>query len=188
MTYVARTLAAGLVVLAGLGAGPVGTGAAAPSRAGQDAAALQQPEAPPNGIWVDSLDLSDAPIRRPRRRRARGGEPQPEPPPIKAMLGGVEYPHGLPIAASRVNEDIAIDLKAGATSFAAMVGIHDGAQAGSVVFALWVDGREVVESDVLRAGDDPVLLTADLTGASSSWRRSTAATAPAATTPTGAGR
>ncbi|MGD8328251.1 MAG: NPCBM/NEW2 domain-containing protein [Acidobacteriota bacterium] len=163
MTHPKRALFVALWMAVALAAG--GSFAHSAPRAPQDAVTLQQTEAPPDGVWVDSLDLSNAPIRRPRRPRGRGGETRPEPPPIKATLGGIEYPHGLPIAANRVNEDIAIDLAGGARSFAAMVGIHDGAQSGSVVFALWVDGRQVVETDVLRAGDDPVLLTADLRGA-----------------------
>ncbi len=139
-----------------------------------DATTLQQEAAPPNGVWVDQLDLGSAPIRQPFRRRfgREGEQPSEPPPPIKVVLDSVTYAHGLPIAANRVNDDITIDLKGQAVRFAAMVGIDDvgygfrgGGRAGSVVFALWVDGRKVADSGVLRTGDAPKLLSADVTGA-----------------------
>ncbi len=139
-------------------------------------AALRQDTAPANGVWVDQLDTAGLPIRRPLRFRRRGQpDTLPPPPPIKVVLDSVTYPHGLPIASNGVDGDIAIDLSGQATRFAAMVGVDDhgygfrfrGGEgpAGSVVFALWVDGRKVADSGVLHRGDAPKLLTADLTGA-----------------------
>jgi len=82
----------------------------------QEAAALQKIDAPPNGVWVDSLDLSRAPIRRPSAPR---GAPRGTPPvPVNIVLGGVEYAHGVPIAANTgANGDINIDLHGGAVRF-----------------------------------------------------------------------
>jgi alpha-galactosidase len=134
-----------------------------------DPSQLQQAEAPPGGIWVDALDLSEAPVRRPRRPRGASGAQAPTepPPPIRVALGGVEYAHGIPIASNRVNDDIAIDLKGQAVRFVAMVGIDDGRGEGegSVAFGLWVDGKKVADSGIMRGGDPPRLLSADLTGA-----------------------
>jgi alpha-galactosidase len=139
----------------------------------QDAAALQKADAPPNGVWLDSLDLSSAAIRRGRGQR---GSTTP-PPPLVYRLGGVTYPHALPLAS---DGDLTIDLGGAATKFVAIVGIDDGnpppppaagappppPQApGSVVFGAWVDAKKVFESDVMKRGDAPKPVSIDLTGA-----------------------
>ena len=56
-----------------------------------------------------------------------------------------------------------------------MVGIDDAVSAGrngqppasrgSAVFGVWVDGKKVADSGVMKGGDAPKLLTADLKGA-----------------------
>src|SRR5262245_12972578 len=147
----------------------------------QDAASLQGSDPPANGIWVDSLDLSNAPIRRGRGQR---GSTTP-PPPLVYRLGGVTYPHALPLQS---DADLTIDLGGAATSFVAMIGVDDGpppgAQApggpggpppggapqappapGSVVFGAWVDGKKTFESDVMKRGDAPKRVSLDLTNA-----------------------
>src|SRR3954447_219142 len=125
----------------------------------QDSAMLQRTDAPPHGVWVDSLDLSKVPIRRPRRQRAS----TPPPPPLTFALGGVTYPHALPLAA---DGDIAIDLGGHAARFTSMVGIDDTVKTGgSVVFGIWVDGKKVAETEVMRGGGTPKPISADLTGA-----------------------
>jgi alpha-galactosidase len=65
------------------------------------------------------------------------------------------------------DRDLSIDVKGQAVRFAAMVGIDSSVAAGrgSVIFGVWVDGRKVAESGVVRGGDAPKLLTADLKGA-----------------------
>jgi len=127
---------------------------------GQDAAVFQRADAPSNAVWVDSLDLSKAAIRRPRAGR---GQPTP-PPALVFSLGGTTYAHALPLLS---DADLTIDLKGSATKFSAMVGIDDTvkAPAGSVIFGVWVDGKRAADSGVMRGGDAPKLLTADLTGA-----------------------
>jgi alpha-galactosidase len=146
-----------------------------PGLKAQDTAALQRADAPPNGVWVDALDLSKAPIRRPR---AGPGQPT-RPPPLVFKLGGVTYPHAVPLQS---DGDLTIDLGGGATRFVSMVGVDDGpppqlpqpgapvvtpapVPAGSVVFAVWVDGKKVFESDVMKRGDAPKPVSIDLTGA-----------------------
>ena len=144
----------------------------------QDAASLQKADAPPNGVWVDSLDLSKAPIRRGRGQR---GQTTP-PPPLVFRLAGATYAHAVPLTS---DGDLTIDLGGGATRFVSMIGVDDGpppqppqppppgapvvtpppAPPGSVVFGVWVDGRKVFESDVMKRGDAPKPVSVDLTGA-----------------------
>ncbi len=158
-------------LVAGLALAAWGCGAPSPAI---DAAALRQASPPANGVWLDQLDTAGLPIRRPFRVR-RSGQPDtlPPPPPLHVVLDSVTYPHGLPIASYRVDNDIDVDLHGQAVRFAAMVGIDDvgygrrfeGTERGSVDFALWVDGKKVADSGILHRGDAPKLLTADLTGA-----------------------
>ena len=144
--------------------------AASPLAGRQDAAALQGADPPQNGIWVDSLDLANAPIRRGRGQR---GQTTP-PPPLTFKLGGAAYAHALPLQA---DGDLTIDLHGAATRFVAMVGVdevtpqgREGAPppttpAGSVVFGAWVDGKKLFESDVMHRGDAPKAVSIDLTNA-----------------------
>jgi len=151
--------------------------AAAPRVKAQDAAALQKADPPANGVWVDSLDLSKAQIRRPRAGRGQPVPAQPgqatpparantpaTPTPLTFSLGGAVYPHAVPLMS---DADLAIDLKGSATRFASMVGIDDMSRAGqgSVIFGIWVDGKKVADSGLMRGGDAPKLLSADLSGA-----------------------
>src|SRR4051812_28709014 len=139
----------------------------------QDASALQGSEPPPNGVWVDSLDLSKTAIRRPRAQR---GQATPAAP-LTYKLAGASYAHALPLVS---DGDVTIDLAGAATRFVAMVGVDDGAPpqpgradapppppppAGSVVFGAWVDGRKAFESEIMRRGDAPKMVSVDLTGA-----------------------
>ena len=124
----------------------------------QDAAALQQAGAPMGGIWLDSLDLTGVPLR-----AARGRRGAPPPTPVYA-LGGVTYPHAVPLQSDR---DFSIDLKGEAVRFVSMAGIDSATPAGrgSVRFGVWVDGKKAAESPLMRGGDAPVRLQADLAGA-----------------------
>jgi alpha-galactosidase len=142
--------------------------------AAQDAAVLQAADPPQNGLWVDSLDLTNAPIRRGRGQR---GSTAP-PPPLVYRLGGATYAHALPLVS---DADLTIDLGGAATKFIAMIGVDDGAPPagggppggapapppanGSVVFGAWVDGKKMFESDVMHRGDAPKPVSIDLTNA-----------------------
>ena len=146
----------------GLTVGPaIAIGLAISLQAGQQqtAEALRLSEAPAGAIWIDSLNLSQATIRRPR---AAAGQPTP-PPALKLSLGGIEDVHGVPL---NVNTDLAIDLKGAATRFASMVGVDDLRKSGvgSVTFDVWVDGKLAATSGVMKSGDAPKLLSADLKG------------------------
>ena len=127
---------------------------------GQERAILTAADPPQNGVWVDSLDLSSAPIRRPRAGR---GQATP-PPPLTFALGGTAYPHAVPLLA---NTDLTIDLHGQATRFLADAGVDDERRdgQGTVILAVWVDGRKVADSAVMKSGDPPKRLDVDLTGA-----------------------
>jgi alpha-galactosidase len=161
-----KTVALFVAVLAiGLVAGP-------DARQVPEADLLRAEDPPPHGLWVDSLDMSrirTTVIRLPRGRGGRGagragGPPAAPPPPPVYALGGVTYPHTVPMLSDR---DLSIDLKGQAVRFASMVGIDSAVPAGrgSVIFGVWVDGRKVADSGVLRGGDAPKLVSADLKGA-----------------------
>jgi len=132
----------------------------------QEAAALQQKDPPRDGVWISSLVLSKVALRPPGRGRGAGGGGQPAtpPPPPTYSLGGVNYPNAVPLVSDR---DMTIDLKGQALRFASMVGIDDsvGAGRGSVIFGVWVDGKKAGDSGVMRGGDAPKLMSADLKGA-----------------------
>jgi len=129
----------------------------------QSAPELQKVDPPANAVWVDGLDLSKASIRRPQAGRGGRGAAPPAgpPPPLKFVLGGVEYPHAVPLTA---DNDLVVDLQGQATRFQSMVGVDDGVGPGrgSVAFGVWVDGKKVADSGVMRGGDPPKLLSVDL--------------------------
>jgi alpha-galactosidase len=152
-------LAAALLVAA--------TAGALAGRQTPEADALRGTDPPQHGVWVDSLDMSAVRatvIRAPGRGGRGGAQPAAPPPAPVYALGGVAYPHAVPMLSDR---DLSIDVKGQAVRFASMVGIDSSVAAGrgSVVFGVWVDGRKVAESGIVRGGDAPKLLTADLRGA-----------------------
>jgi alpha-galactosidase len=130
----------------------------------QDQLALREKEAPPDGVWLDSLNLTGVPLRAPRGRGGRAGEPATPPPVPTYALGGVTYPHAVPLQSDR---DFTIDVKGQALRFQSMVGIDDAIPVGrgSVIFGVWVDGKKVADSGLMKGGDAPKLLAADLKGA-----------------------
>ena len=126
--------------------------------AAQDRTPLTSSEPPPNGVWIDSLDLSNSPIRRPRAGR---GQTTP-PPPLTFALGGTPYPHALPLLA---NTDLTLDLHGQATRFLADIGVDDERKDGqaTVIFGVWVDGKKVADSSLMKSGEPPKRLAIDLT-------------------------
>jgi alpha-galactosidase len=134
----------------------------------QEMEMLRGADAPPNAIWIDSLDLSKMVQRRQTPRAGRSlaggrgnvaGGPQGAP----IQIGGVTYAHG--IGTLSINELI-IDLKGQATRFLAVVGLNDNAsRQGSVTVEVWLDNRKILISDVLRVGSPPLKVDVDLTGA-----------------------
>jgi alpha-galactosidase len=171
-TRLAAHLAAGLAIAGALVIARPGM-EEAQATGGQDTVPLQQSAAPANAVFLDTLDLSKVQLR-PGPRAARG---QTTAPPMVFRLGGVTYPHAVPL---RSDADMTIDLQGRATRFLSMIGVDDGAPPaapqpgappapppapGSVVFGVWVDGNKVFESAVMKRGDAPKLVSLDLTGA-----------------------
>jgi alpha-galactosidase len=118
---------------------------------------LSAAEAPADALWLDSLDVSKIlqGWGEPRAGRSVDGNP--------LKLKGVVYPHGI---GTHANSEFVVDLKGAATKFVTMVGVDDEKSgAGSVTFEVWVDGKKAADSGVLRGGEDPKELTADLAGA-----------------------
>jgi alpha-galactosidase len=152
--------------------GSIGAGAIAIAFQSPDVDALRAPTPPANAVFVDSLDMAPVAatvLRRPSRGGGAGrgaasaATPTPPPAPVYT-LGGVVYPHAVPMNADR---DLSIDLKGTALRFQSMVGIDSSVAAGrgSVIFGVWVDGKKAGDSGVMKGGDAPKLLSADLKGA-----------------------
>lgn len=119
---------------------------------------LRSRQAPPGVMWVEEIGLERMSQRRGTPRVGRSIRDKP------ILLGGVEYPHGI---GTRSISEFVIDLKGSATRFVSMVGIDDEVRGGvgSVSFEVWADDARVAASGLMRAGDAPRLLSADLTGA-----------------------
>jgi len=135
----------------------------------QEPAQLQGATPPPNGVWVDSLDLRNAMGGRPPRPglpaipppRGRAGNPPPAP--IPMTLGGAVFAHGL--GQTSLGE-LWIDLEGKAKRFVSIAGIDDARKTGrgSVTFEVWVDGAKRFDSGIIKAGDPPKPIAVDLTG------------------------
>jgi alpha-galactosidase len=113
---------------------------------------------PPGAMWVEEIGLERLSQRRGTPRVGRTIRDKP------IRLGGVEYPHGI---GTRSISEFVIDLKGNAARFTSTVGIDDEIRGttGSVVFEVWADDTRVAASGLMRPGDAPKLLTADLNGA-----------------------
>ena len=113
--------------------------------------------APANAVWIDSLELrhviQDTGV--PQGGRSTAGNP--------LRLKGVVYPHGF---GTHAPSEARIVLEGCATRFLSIVGVDDETKdRGSVTFEVWVDGRKVVETPVIRGGEEPGLVSVDLIGA-----------------------
>ncbi|HEX5216265.1 MAG TPA: NPCBM/NEW2 domain-containing protein [Vicinamibacterales bacterium] len=132
----------------------------------QELDAMRAADAPPNAIWLDSLDLTKMVQRRGTPRAGRygggGGRGNATPPPI--TLGGQTYVHG--IGTPSINELI-VDLKGQATRFVSMIGIDDAAAKGqgSVNVEVWVDNVKKFDSGFMKGGDAPKFVSVDVTNA-----------------------
>ena len=124
----------------------------------QDSDILRATNPPVDGIWVDGLDLNRI---GPSWLRARAGKSVRNNP---LSLSGVVYPHGI---GSIAMSELTIDLKGEAIRFLSMVGVDDGRKngVGSVNFEVWLDGKKVADSGIVRSGGPPKLMSVDLTGA-----------------------
>jgi alpha-galactosidase len=125
----------------------------------QDYAQLVRAQsAPPNGVWLEDLDLSKWQQRRqrPRPRLSLRGNP--------ITMDSIVYPHG--VGTLTINEFL-IDVNGQAEHFIAMVGIDDEMKGrrGTVNFEVWADDKLVASSGLIRSTDPPKLLVADIRGA-----------------------
>jgi alpha-galactosidase len=128
-----------------------------PLRAQPAPAELTASAAPANSIWVDSLDLKNAQQGFGETRTGISIDGN------KLTLGGTVYPHGV---GTHAVGRLIIDLRGGATQFESMVGVDDERKGmGSVQFFVLVDGKIAAQTSVMKGGDKPQLLIADLTGA-----------------------
>ena len=124
---------------------------------GQDAAALQAVQAPENAVWLDSLDLSKVDQGWGQPQAGHSVDKHP------LRLHAQTFPHGL---GTHADSELWIDLKGAATKFVSLVGVDDEVQTrGSVSFEVWVDGKQVADSGLLRGGQAPKLLSVDVQGA-----------------------
>lgn len=123
-----------------------------------DSIIVRAAEAPPNATWLDALDLTTWQQRRqrPRARLSLRGKP--------ITMNGVVYPHG--VGTLTINEFL-VDVHGEAEKFVAMVGIDDEMKTGrgTANFEVWADDKLVASSGVMRAGQPPKLLVANLQGA-----------------------
>lgn len=119
-------------------------------------ASLRSSTPPKNGIWLESLKLfMPVDYGGPRAGQSVDGNP------IK--IGGEVYQHGV---GSHTPGEFTVDLKRSATRFVSMVGVDDETSGkGSVEFEIYVDGKKVYTSGIIRGGEKAKYVSVDLTGA-----------------------
>ena len=108
-------------------------------------------------IPLDSLNI--APVEQDWGKPGAGKSVEGNP----LKIGGKAFAHGV---GTHANSYWVIRLNGGATRFTAQVGVDDEKNtSGSVTFEIWEDGKKVAETPVLRGGDAPYALSADVSGA-----------------------
>jgi alpha-galactosidase len=120
--------------------------------------ALRGASAPAGAVWAETAGLDHMTQRRGTPRAGLTIRDTP------ITLGGVAYAHGI---GTRSISEFVIDLHGGATRFESMVGLDDAVAkgVGSVTFEVWVDDRLAAQSGLMRVGDAPRRLSADLSHA-----------------------
>jgi alpha-galactosidase len=124
----------------------------------QTATELAAATPPTHAVWLDTLDVT--------QMRTGWGEPHAS----KSIdnnpltLKGTIFPHGI---GTHAPSSFRALLHGAATRFSAVVGVDDETTGnpGSVTFQVIVDGKTVAQTPVMRAGDEPRLISVDLTGA-----------------------
>lgn len=115
---------------------------------------LRADDAPCNAIWLDSLGVVGIKQewRKARARRSVDNH--------ALRIGGKSYAHGI---GTHATSQYAIELKGQATRFVANAGVDDETDgSGSVVFEVWVDGKRVAQTPVLRGEGAPALIDVPL--------------------------
>ncbi len=112
---------------------------------------------PANTMWLEDLDIRqmEQGYGTPMRRRSVDNSP--------IRLHNRVYAHGV---GTHANSTLIIDLKGAGKRFLSMVGVDDEKTgSGSVTFEVWLDGKKVADSGVMRGGALAKLISVDLTGA-----------------------
>ena len=149
------SVAAALALVAG-GARP------APAQ-GFDPAVLRGADAPPDTLWLEQLDFSTMTSGWGTPLAGKTVESNP------LLLGRVLYPRGI---GTHSASEWSVALHGEALRFLSYVGLLDEVACGeraaaSVRYLVKADGRIVADSGVMKWGDVPKLLDADLAGAAS---------------------
>jgi len=119
---------------------------------------LKGKDAPAGAVWLDTKDLRSVVLGWGNVGAGKSVEQN------AISINKQVFAHGIGThAVSSIN----IDLKKTATRFVAAVGVDDETgKRGSVIFEVWVDKVKMADSGLMRGGDEPKFLSADLTGAS----------------------
>ncbi len=114
--------------------------------------------APTNGVWLETLDLSQITQDFGAAHATRSVDNNP------LSINGVAYAHGI---GSHAMSEFNIDLKGAATRFLADVGVDDEKKTSraSVTFEVYVDGVRKAQTGVMKGGQPAQHLSVDLTGA-----------------------
>ena len=137
-------------------------GGARPAPAqGFDPAVLRGADAPPSALWLEQLDFSAMTSGWGTPQAGKTVQENP------LLLGRVLYPRGI---GTHSASEWTADLHGEAVRFVSYVGVLDEVACGesaaaSVRYVVKADGRIVADSGVMKWGDPPKLLDADLTGA-----------------------
>lgn len=123
----------------------------------EDRALLQIKDAPPNAMWLESVDLKNMSTGYGQVRSGKSVDNKP------LTLKGQVFPRGI---GTHAQSRLIVDLKGNATRFITLAGIDDETEGkGAATFTVSVDGRKVWDSGVMKGADEPKFLSLDLTGA-----------------------
>jgi alpha-galactosidase len=147
------------IALAAIGAVMVTTASCLPARADDAPPELTADAAPPNAIWIDSLDFTNA--------TSEDGDVHPGKSTWNGTikLADVAYVHGVGV---KGDSEIPIDLHGNAIQLETMVGVDDEVKhGGSVDFTVVVDGNTEFDSGLMHGLDPPKYVSVKLVGAES---------------------
>lgn len=144
----------------------------------QDANTLRAGQAPANAVRLESLDIGKIKaLQPPMGYPAKANRSVADKP---LTIKGVVYPHGV---GTHSGSRMVVDLRGEAEKFVTLAGVDDARMAmpkplpdsflpkglerhpGMATVEVWVDGRKAFDSDVMRRGQEPKLISVDLSGA-----------------------
>src|SRR5262245_31989631 len=108
-------------------------------------------------VWLDSLDVAAIQQDWGQARANRSVDNH------QLSIGGHGFEHGI---GTHANSEWTIDLAGGASSFHAMVGVDDEpcGGAGSIVFVVLADGKELARTPTMRLKDAARPIDVDVKG------------------------